>query len=369
MLFILSADHGELFNAMYFMMGMPFASALAMPPRTAAIHAGSLPYPIHPYDTLDDLLKIVDQTDPDIVLLFSGYLYAANHLLNPTDVGSLMCSLRDRSLPVVTSDPSLGMLRNTSNQQVFAWREQFGWLEPWLAHLPHLYLAPDGMVGTGSSLSFFNPHLVLPEPARNSVLTAAAGQPWAQTSRPRWLFILQTEDDRIQATLHDDWPGTLAARLNDATSLEKQAVLIAPRPTAEQVLPRLQNPEHVTILGPCRYPLFMQCLHDAEVTFYWNRYSASILSRILNGQPTFSFDLGHLGRSMPAIVDIAERHFYAECNWPLLSDRVPLALASIAEMLSTMPTSLFHPVIDRLSHQPTPDRVIHDLLAQWKVAS
>ena len=56
LLFVLSADYGELANALYFADGCGFDPALVMPDRLYSVNTQSLPYRSHQYRSADDIL-------------------------------------------------------------------------------------------------------------------------------------------------------------------------------------------------------------------------------------------------------------------------------------------------------------------------
>src|SRR4051794_23969140 len=106
LLFVLSNDFGELANALELVAGTALETVLLMPDRlwqTNRDLAGT-----HSYRGLADLIKAIDQQRPEVVFLFSGYLYAINQLLEVADVAALLQALKERHCRIVTSDPFLG---------------------------------------------------------------------------------------------------------------------------------------------------------------------------------------------------------------------------------------------------------------------
>ena len=152
----------------------------------------------------------------------------------------------------------------------------------------------------------------------------------------------------------------------DAARAGRRAVLLAPTERLRTVGERLSREaddvaSRVTIMKACRYTLFIQLLITAEHAFYWNRFSASILARLINQRSTFSFETGHLAAAMPAVESVAERHFYAGCDWPALDASRPLDADALAELASDQQTRLFDPVLANLPRATDPAEVIDEL--------
>ena len=82
LLFVLSNDHGELSNAMYLVTGGAFETVLLMPERLFALNTSGLPGRAFRYGSVQDVIGCVDREAPDIVFLFSGYLYGINNLFD-----------------------------------------------------------------------------------------------------------------------------------------------------------------------------------------------------------------------------------------------------------------------------------------------
>ena len=375
---ILSADYGELFNAMYFAAGTPIRLCLAAPPKVYRANEGALPYATCCYGGVDDLRRAINDFRPDVALLFSGYLYTANKLLPAEGVEQLVDLLDDRGIPVATSDPSLGLLEKPGDglfapdHPSRAWMvDHFTQLAGQLNDRTHLYLASEGVQREGKSRSYFNPRFVFSEGDRNRIADKLATEPGFDDKKPFWVYILSPEDDGLQERLHgtEEWTRLIAARLADAVRAGRRAVFLGPAERRRTVGEHLANeaPEvqaGVTMLKACRYPLFIQLLITAEHAFYWNRFSASILARLINRLSTFSFETGHLAAAMPAVEAVAEQHFYAGCDWPTLDLCEPLEADALNEQAEQQQSKLFGPVIANLSRASDSAEVIAELAQQ-----
>ena len=76
LLFVVSNDYGELSGAMYLAMGGAFEVAMALPPRLHGANERGLGYRSYRYQSVEDVMGIIGRERPDVVLMFSGYLYA-----------------------------------------------------------------------------------------------------------------------------------------------------------------------------------------------------------------------------------------------------------------------------------------------------
>ncbi len=110
-LFIVSADFGELVLALNFLHGQEFAreSAVLLPDALFRHNGNRLPVATRHYRSLSDILHAVDAHQPDIVFLFSGYMFSVNGLLSPQALTRLVQHLRRQGCRVVTSDPFIGL--------------------------------------------------------------------------------------------------------------------------------------------------------------------------------------------------------------------------------------------------------------------
>ncbi len=100
LLFIIGHDYGELILAMYFLHGQRIASrsTLLLPPRLWATNGDTLPVRTRQYRSYEDLVRTIDDENPDIVFLFSGYLFSMHKLLSTRSLEKLLQYLRASSL-------------------------------------------------------------------------------------------------------------------------------------------------------------------------------------------------------------------------------------------------------------------------------
>ncbi|HUE15995.1 MAG TPA: hypothetical protein VMR25_17620, partial [Planctomycetaceae bacterium] len=173
LLFVVSNDYGELSTALDFLAGQPFDAQILMPDCLYRANGESLPVSCRAYNSLADILSVVTTQSPDVVFLFSGYLYAVNGLLSLDAVRQLVETLRSATRDVVTSDPFLGQLfrldpstfsdHHPARRQLV---EHFAQVVPILEGVKHLYRVAPRAGATAGSISFYNPDVVLNATAR-----------------------------------------------------------------------------------------------------------------------------------------------------------------------------------------------------------
>lgn len=370
--FVLSHDFGELFNALYFLTGTPVEATLLLPPRLYELNGDRLPWPTIPYQAADDVARAVADADPDLLLLFSGYLFVVNKILAAEQVQALFSGWRREGRRLLTSDPALGLMADL-DERTFGgahpardWlRQHFDWLGRLLADTYHLYLAPSGITQRAPHGSFYNPRY------------APAFNPASDRADRYWLFVISPEDYllQIQTQGRPRFADLLARRLNEVAQSGVVPVLVGPQTLREDLrgfgIEEGQPPEDEAASAPCR-PMtlpglnlvaFLRLLHRAQYVFYWNMYSASMLARVVAGQPFFVFDRGHLVRAMPPILPLGRRHFYAGCDVDLLDLRVPLDASRLGELAARQASALLAASLDDLARSPAPESVVAQLLA------
>ncbi len=370
LLFVLSNDHGELSNAMYLVAGSTFEAVFLLPERLYAINAGALPGRTVRYRSAQDVLDRVDQEDPDIVFLFSGYLYAINNLFDPGSVEGLVSELRSRRRRIVTSDPFLG-IQAAMDGSTFsdrhprkAWlTEHFGRLYGMFKDLPHLYLVrADGFPGI-EGISFFNPRILVQAADLPECRRGLAERLGIDSSRPRWLFVLSLEDYVGQATVRGRgvFDDLLARTLRETSQAGRQPLLVAPEACIASLQKRYPPIPGLVCLPFCGYDTFRLLLFEAEHAFYWNIFSNSIPLRVLNHRPVFFFDTGHLVAAVPPLFSRGMEHYYAGCSLPYLDQRSVLAPQMVAGLAARQDGGL-EPARERFRESPTPEQMVAKIL-------
>lgn len=370
LLFILSNDYGELFDAMCFVMGLRFDPVFLMPPKLFDLNHASFPYRVHCYISASDLQDVVDTEKPDIVLLFSGYLYVMNNILDTETLEKLIAQWRDQNLKVATSDPFLGMM-SAIEDDTFSDRHprhewlkgHFSWLSRLLQDFPHVYHSTLPLK-TAKGVSFFNSNIIL-QPSEISCRRKQLLD-WspARGSKDRWLFVLSPEDYGIQMATYggDRFLEVLMRILNDAVEVGRQPVLMAPEPCIAAMQAGGKRVEDLIALPSCSFTLFMLLLYEVEYVFYWNMFSASIVTRALNRKPFFIFDRGHLARVIKSFSAVAMRHFYPDCEIELLQQRDRLAPERLVRLAAAQEERIFVPAYENFSRSPSPERIVREIV-------
>ena len=370
LLFILSNDYGELFDAMCFVMGLRFDPVFLMPPKLFKVNHTTLPYPVHCYNSASDIRSIVEKEKPDIVLLFSGYLYVMNNIMNAEALEKLIAQWRDQNLKVATSDPFLGMM-SAIEDDTFSdrhpgheWlKSHFSWLSRLLQDFPHIYHSTLPLK-TAKGVSFFNSNIIL-QPSEISCRRKQLLE-WSPVrgAKDRWLFVLSPEDYGIQMRTYgeDRFLELLRRMLSDAAEVGRQPVLMAPQSCLAALQASGKRVEDLIALPSCSFTLFMLLLYEGEYVFYWNMFSASIVARALNGKPFFVFDRGHLARVIKPFGAVAMRHFYPDCEIELLEQKDALALEQLAQLAARQEKGIFEPARRNFARSPSPERIVREIV-------
>lgn len=370
LLFILSNDYGELFDAMCFVRGLRFDPIFLVPTKLFDLNHASFPYPMHCYNSTNDIQNVVDSEKPSIVFLFSGYLYVMNNILDAAALEKLIAQWRDQKLKVATSDPFLGMMATIKDDTFNNRHPRHEWLTThffWLSHLlqdfTHIYHSTLPLK-TAKGLSFFNSNIIL-EPSemlchRKQLLDWSP----AHGSKDRWLFVLSTEDYGMQMATYggDRFLEELRRMLNDAIEAGRQPVLMAPEPCIAAMQTKGKHIEDLIALPSCSFTLFMLLLYEAEYVFYWNMFSASIVVRALNRKPFFFFDKGHLARVISSFSAVAMRHFYPDCEIELLQQGNTLTSERLVRLAAAQEEKIFLPAFENFSRSPNPEQIVREIV-------
>ena len=370
LLFLLSNDYGELFDAMCFVQGTGLEATFAMPPRLFSVNRADFPYPASPYSSESDIREVIAQTRPSRVLLFSGYLYVINGNLELESLERLLRSWRDQNLNVATSDPFLGLMSAVGNSTFNERHPMYRWLMSHFSQISrllqdyvHIYHGAPGMQ-TGNQVSFFSRHIILQPSQREQSRRKLFEWSRIDEAKRRWLCILSTEDYAAQLTKYgaERFLELLSRRLQDAVRYGRQPVLLAPQPCVAAIEARMKGIGDLVALSACSYTLFMLLLHDAEYVFYWNVFSASIIGRAVNRLPLFFFDRGHLTDALRPFFAEAMRHFYAGCQIELLELAEPLAPERLAPLATRQEEGIFLPGTKNCAGCLSPEEVMRRLV-------
>lgn len=369
-LFVVSDDHGELSNAVWLLLGCRFQAELLVTPKLHALNPGVLPAPARPYTSVQEVIEAAQRFRPDVAFLLSGYLYAANGIFDPDETRQLVEALRALPTRIVTSDPFLGLLSDVTsalssmdgNRQALTQRLRAAGAalkDEW-----HVYPVMPESQQPARRVAFFNSRMLVPESDRVALRNGLTARLPLDPRRPRWLYVLASEDYTLQTALHgrDGFHALLVQRLEDAHRQGRQPVLVAPQACADAARAAGREIPGALLLSFCSHGMFLGLLLEAEYAFYWNVFANSVPSRLVNGLPVFFFDTGHMARSIPALLDLGLRSYYPGAQLPLLDikraiDRQVLARYAQGEVDSLAPA------VQRLRAGPTPDQMLETVLA------
>lgn len=390
LLFVLDNDYGELTTLMYLLMGQPLAreTTLLLPERLFAHNADVIPGRTHRFATVDDVLAIVERDSPAIVFVCSGYLMAQHGIMPEPELARLIAVLQERRCKVVTSDPFLGVLsaydphlavrldipstspfaedenvaRGQRLHEETKWAE-FSKAERILRRLFHVYPAhrgePEALQAPtdARNISFFNERLLAPPGAR-------AREALEPGSRPHWLFVLSRADWDIQVLNRPslEFVDVIAGKLLETAAAGRRAILVGPELLVDALVQRIPTAEGIDILTFCRFQEFTSLLLSAEVAFYWNVVSHSILLRLFSGRPVVLFDRGHLVRNVSVIEDRIVRWYYQGLAPTYQDDRQVLTETTVARWVEEQ-QRVNTQRIDRYRAAPSPDAMVSHIMA------
>jgi hypothetical protein len=376
LLFLLSNDYGELSNALYVLRDEGLDATLLLPERLFDANRDALAVRARRYGTLADVIDALDSERPDIVFLFSAYLYVVNGIFELGTVEALLDELQGRHLRVITSDPFLGLLlahgaspfseRHPQRQRL---TDHFVQLAARLRDVTHLYLVPPNGLAGERKVSVFNPHILSDAASMQQRRTRLADRISIDLRRPRWLFLLASEDYGAQIARlgREQFEALLLERLEDAAHAGRQPLLIAPQPCVDSLSRAGRAIPGLVLLSFCAHDLFADLLLEAEYAFYWNMLSNSLLARLANRLPALFFDRGHLAYAIPALLELGLKTYFAGAQFAVLDQRQGLAPGALAELAAAQQLTLGN-AIENFLRSPTPRELVQRLLGEGRAA-
>ena len=381
LLFVMSAAFGELFNAMYLVMGSGFRTVFALRDAHFSVNHASLPGKTHHYETRSDLLAIIESEKPDMVCLFCGYLLIDEKVMDVAELDSFIDRLLELGIKVITSDPFLGLPSrvptfdpNNPFEQLLSlpvklmggllFGSSFLYFSemPGLKRLPHVYVVEPDEPGETQRLAFFNPHIRRYASELDHSASLLQHQNGGR-AKAHWMFIMGMGEylplvnrDGVQS-VH----ALLAEKLRETLAAGRQPVLFAPKACIDALIADASL-NHCVLLHTCDYNRYMSLLVGAEYVFYWNIFSASILARLVNHRPTFFFGTGHIAEFDQMMFDKGMRQYYKNARLTYLDQTHLLSQTELAKLALLQEEQMLKPVCDNLCHLPLPSEMIQRLL-------
>jgi hypothetical protein len=383
LMFVLSAAYGELFSAMYMVTGCRFHTAFAMRDPWYSLNRTGLPGRSYHFENFDNLIAAIEQERPDLVCLFSGYLYVYEGTLAFDDLDRLVKYLRARRTKLVTSDPFIGLVsrlpvldfQNPFEQIITAplrlvAEVLFG---PKFAHflrmrsildkVPHVYVVDPQENGV-RAFPFYNPNICRPPSDRSALQHAEiAGLTVDVTAQPYWLFVLGKGEYDLGAKPRgaERFHAVLAAKLRETMEQGRRAVLIAPEPCIA-ALESDHTLRECSFVRYCDFHSYLAILLGAEYAFYWNIFSASLVARLLNRGSTFFFAGGHLADQYQQLFEKGMSCYYRNARLSYLYVDQRLERASLSGAALAQQQQLFDPLFANVGHLPSPEAMVRTLL-------
>ncbi len=395
LLFILNNDYGELGLAMYFLQGRGLADSttLLLPPRLFAKNRNTLPGQACEYASIEDIVRTVDETEPDIVFLFSGYILPLHQIISLEAMASLMQFLSGKRCKVVTSDPFFGIFSRMNpddvsateslrlfdaeilKDQSWAYRlsttfgnirilRQFTAASDLIKDTIHLYYTrtdphDESIAVSTDNIAFFNPSLVRAEDESGN-----AGSD-AEQEHKQWLFILGSVDYELQTSYYGEpkFIDILANKMQEVLQAGRRPVLLAPDECVQKLRSRVPIPARKGLLTFCAYEAFSSLLLEAEYVFYWNLASYSTFLRVINGLPMFMFDEGHLARHVKPMHERMVRWYYQNWTPPSLNQHKKLDVDVLADLAGDYRRDTAR-IVANLEALPSPEEVIQNLYSR-----
>lgn len=386
---------------MYLLHRQPISAraTLLLPRRAYELHGSQLPIASRPYRSLQDILDIVEIELPDVVCLFSGYLFASQGLLSIHALRKLIRTLRQRGCKVATSDPYLGTFRQVANADVPARPGVIHrFLDRRLIKLPrahglvaqllnflkskrverhvrrvadilkgvtHIYPVPMDplQAGVARPISFFNPLYIRSqeELRRNSEAVSALSD--RAMRRPRWLFVLAQFDLEFQEKRYgrQGFVDLVAGKIRQALDNGRHPTFIGPAAITEELSRHFPRDSGASFLPTCSFEEYQQRLLDAEIVFYWQILSTSAFFRLWNGLPVFFFDQGHNARLLRLLHEAGLKYYYLAGSPVYLDIEKPLDAATLAQLSIGFRQSA-HDSCERLARLPTPEEMVSAIM-------
>jgi hypothetical protein len=150
--------------------------------------------------------------------------------------------------------------------------------------------------------------------------------------------------------------------LLETAAAGRRAILVGPELLVDALVQRIPTAEGIDILTFCRFQEFTSLLLSAEVAFYWNVVSHSILLRLFSGRPVVLFDRGHLVRNVSVIEDRIVRWYYQGLAPTYQDDRQVLTETTVARWVEEQ-QRVNTQRIDRYRAAPSPDAMVSHIMA------
>ena len=346
------------------------------------MHGDLLPTAVQAYQSLQDILDVIESEPPGLVFLFSGYLFTlkAPSLLTFKEFDKLVSELRRKDCAIVTSDPFFGAIRHTrkvpengitlsqkARQFIQSYRDKrsFRKIADSLKDIMHIVPVPCANMGASriDYISFFNPMYIRDNKKLNRVSNAVNELSEVSPEPGSWLFVLAQYDLDFQLHKHGEqgFIDIIVGKLRETLDNDKLPTLIAPAEFVAAVSKYFDSKSNVTLLSVCCFEEFEQHLLDAEIAFYWQYFSTSTFLRLFQNLPVFFFDQGHLASINKPFLEAGLKHYFLSAPPILLNIEDPLTVNQLAKFRKGFLLSA-QESYKKLSQLPTPTELVEKIL-------
>ncbi len=372
--FLLSDDYGEIGNTLYLLKGQSFAqsSTLLLPARLYATNKMGLPGKTKIYRSVQDILTHLKNLHPNIVFLFSAYLFTLTRRFTFEELTQIVQLCQDLGCQIIVSDPFQGLVPTLSESDFsedFPPKEWFlestGQTYQLLKTFTHYYPLPIAKThdtADHACRSVYNPNIVLSASELETNSRRVRGN---STGKPRWLFVISAADYQVQCEKkydEDVFINLVVRKLCQALEAGREAVFLGPETCIKGINQRLTSTHGITLLTFCPYMLFFALMLEAEYVFYWNVSTNSMVLRIANCLPMFFFDEGHIIWGIKSILQACTDNYYMGSPPTYLDISQDLTLDLLVEQAQVIQT-IMKQKCKELVNLPTPQDFINDILA------
>jgi len=291
-LFVFSTDYGEIVNADLFCKDQGFDVIGLFPEKNAKSDVDFCQQK-HYFQNAQQILDLVIESRPHLVVLASAYLLVINNVLDQTQLIHLISELKQYDCCLATTDPWMGYWRNhqaesfnihgikdTQSRKAVESkiRSHQAELDHFLDDVWHLY-ATAYVDPVRHSFSFFN---------------RVSGFNSLPEKQDQVTLVLSNHDYTVQLRKYDtQFHLSLIRYINDVLqTTSSDVVLLIPHILFQQLKTALDN-KRIKFLGRPDLSEFRTTIMSSRLVLYWNLVSASLLYAYYAKCHVAFLDIGH----------------------------------------------------------------------------
>lgn len=367
LLFVISKDFGELYNAALFAKCLlkKYEMLFLLPEKLYLLNHDDFFCITKPYRKASELQLLISCFKPKFCFLFSGYLFTINNLITEKELSNFLRFLNKKKIKLLTSDPWLNIWPglNTYNYSSLNFNDPrqvrlidlFLKLQRILKGAICLYPFAIDTVDKGH-LGFYPKQIRHNYWKRRQLKDIYLKRFSLFAKKCFWLFVVSSEDSGF---LKDN-KRFFYERLQDAVCAGVVPVLIAPSQLLEEIKLSCQSMSNIVFLQEASLSEFQSLLAQAEYVFYWNIFSATIPERFMNSKPLFCFELGHMVSYFPPFLECGKKIYYGDLEPPMLNIQHKLTPKKLSDLAGRQ-RSLYRHFYKKMSCLPAPDKLLENL--------